>query len=90
MPLYQPEQLNEQGAELGKLSRVFVFATDRDPDIFVDITAVYPAKIAASLAHRSQFPEGEENLEWMKERDKRPGQAIGVLYAEPFKQIEVW
>jgi LmbE family N-acetylglucosaminyl deacetylase len=90
MPLYQPEQLNDQGAELGQLSRVFVFATDRDPDIFVDVTAVYPTKIAASMAHRSQFPEGEENLEWMKERDKRPGQTIGVLYAEPFKQIEVW
>jgi hypothetical protein len=25
-----------------------------------------------------------------KERDKKPGQSIGVLYAEPFKQIAVW
>ena len=90
MPLYHPEQLNEHGAELSKLSRVFVFATDRDPDIFVDVTAVYPTKIAATLAHRSQFPEGEQNLEWMKERDKLPGQTIGVTYAEPFKQIAVW
>ena len=90
MPLYQPQQLNEHGAGLGKLSRVFVFATDRDPDIFVDVTAAYPTKIAASLAHHSQFPQGEENLEWMKERDKLPGQVIGVTYAEPFKQITVW
>lgn len=90
MPLYHPEQLNEAGAELGKLSRVFVFATDREPDIFIDVTGVYPTKIAASLAHTSQFPQGEENLEWMKERDKQPGQTIGVPYAEPFKQITVW
>jgi LmbE family N-acetylglucosaminyl deacetylase len=90
MPLYQPEQLNEHGAELARLAQVFVFATEREPDIFVDITTVYPTKIAASLAHRSQFPQGEEDLEWMKERDKKPGQSIGVLYAEPFKQIAVW
>jgi LmbE family N-acetylglucosaminyl deacetylase len=90
MPLYQPEQLNEQGADLGQLARIFVFATDRDPDIFVDVTAVYPTKIAASLAHPCQFPKGEENLEWMKERDKVPGQTIGVTYAEPFKQLTVW
>jgi LmbE family N-acetylglucosaminyl deacetylase len=90
MPLYQPEQLNERGAELGKLARVFVFATERDPDIFVDVTTVYSTKISASLAHGSQFPQGEADLEWMKERDKQPGQRIGVLYAEPFKQITVW
>jgi LmbE family N-acetylglucosaminyl deacetylase len=90
MPLYQPEQLNERGAELGKLARVFVFATGRDPDIFVDVTTVYSTKISASLAHSSQFPQGEADLEWMKERDKQPGQRIGVLYAEPFKQITVW
>ena len=90
MPLYQPQQLNEQGAELGRLERIFLFATDRDPDVFVDVTVAYPTKIAASLAHHSQFPKGEEDLEWMKERDKLPGQVIGVTYAEPFKQITVW
>ena len=90
MPLYHPEQLNEKGAELGKLSRVFVFATDHEPDIFVDITAVYSTKIAATLAHHCQFPQGEENLDWLKARDKLPGQTIGVTYAEPFKQITVW
>ena len=54
------------------------------------VTAVYPQKIAAALAHKSQFPKGEENLEWMKELDKKPGVKIGVTYAELFKQITVW
>ncbi len=90
MPLYHPNQLNEQGADLGCLERVFVFSTDRDPDVVVDVTAVYPQKIAATLTHKTQFPNGEANLDWLKELDKRPGEKIGVKYAEQFKQIMVW
>ncbi len=90
MPLYQPAQLNEQGAGLGCLERVFVFSTDREPDVVVDVTAVYPQKVAASLAHKSQFPEGETNLDWLKEIDGRIGERIGATYAEQFKQIDVW
>ncbi|WP_420631021.1 PIG-L deacetylase family protein [Candidatus Leptofilum sp.] len=90
MPLYRPEQLNKAGTALGCLKRVFVFSTDRDPDAVVDVTAVYPHKIAATIAHKSQFPDGEANLDWMKELDKKPGEKIGVTYAEQFKQITVW
>lgn len=90
MPLYQPAQLNEAGAELGCLEHVFVFSTDRDPDVVVDVTAVYPQKIAASLAHKTQFPEGEANLDWLKEIDQGIGKRISVTYAEQFKQIQVW
>ena len=90
MPLYRPEQLNEPIADLGKIERVFLFSTDRDPDVFVDVTAVYPTKLAACQAHVSQFPNGEASLEWMKELDKRQGEKINVTYAESFKQINVW
>ncbi len=90
MPLYRPEQLREPGAGLGKLQRVFLFSTDRDPDVAVDITAVYPVKLAACMAHVSQFPKGEESLTWLKEMDGRGGEPIGVEYAEVFKQMNVW
>ena len=90
MPLYRPEQLREPGAGLGKLQRVFLFSTDRDPDVAVDITAVYPVKLAACMAHASQFPKGEESLNWLKEMDGRGGETIGVQYAELFKQMNVW
>jgi hypothetical protein len=33
---------------------------------------------------------GEENLEWMKELDRKKGEVIGAPYAEAFKHIEVW
>jgi LmbE family N-acetylglucosaminyl deacetylase len=90
MPLYRPEQLNEPDTCLGCLKRVFLFATDRNPDIFIDVGDVYPTKLAASMAHQSQFPKGEESLEWMKELDQQRGEVIGETYAESFKQLEVW
>jgi LmbE family N-acetylglucosaminyl deacetylase len=90
MPLYRPEQFNEPGAGPGCLKRIFLFATDRAPDIFIDVGGVYETKLAACQAHLSQFPQGEANLEWMKELDQRRGQVLGVPYAEAFKQMEVW
>ncbi len=90
MPLYRPEQLNEPGTGLGCLKRVFLFATDRDPEIFVDVSGIYDVKLAASLAHQSQFPQGEASLEWMKDLDSRRGETPGWQYVEAFKQLEVW
>jgi LmbE family N-acetylglucosaminyl deacetylase len=90
MPLYRPEQLNEPGAGLGCLQRIFLFSTDRNPDIFVDVSGVYETKLAACMAHHSQFPKGEENLDWMKERDQRNARPLGITYMETFKQMEVW
>jgi LmbE family N-acetylglucosaminyl deacetylase len=90
MPLYRPEQLNEPGACLGCLERVFFFSTDRQPDIYLDVTEIYETKLKASMAHRSQFPKGEESLEWMKNRDHKVGEKIGATYAEVFKRVEVW
>jgi LmbE family N-acetylglucosaminyl deacetylase len=90
MPLYRPEQLNEPGAGLGCLQRIFLFSTDRNPDIFVDVTGVYETKLAACMAHHSQFPKGEENLDWMKERDQQDARPLGITYMEAFKQMEVW
>lgn len=90
MPLYRPEQLNEPDADLGCLQRVFFFSTDRNPDVFIDVTDVYDAKLAACIAHKSQFPDGEENLSWLKEIDQRQGEIIKVKYAETFKSIRVW
>ena len=90
MPLYRPEQLYEPGVCLGCLERVFFFSTTREPDVFVDVGAVYQTKLAACCAHRSQFPEGEADLEWMQELDCQRGQEMNVAYAETFKIIEVW
>jgi LmbE family N-acetylglucosaminyl deacetylase len=90
MPLYHPEQLNEPGSGLGQLQQIFFFATDRDPDVFVDITEIYESKVAACLAHRSQFPRGLEDLKWLRELDSERGKVIGVPLAESFRQVNLW
>jgi len=98
MPLYRPEQLAAPGGEsplgagaaLGRLERVFLFSTDRSPDILVDTSQAQPAKIAACMAHRTQFPKGEENLQWLKEMDAEAGKPIGAAAAEAFKTLRVW
>lgn len=90
MPLYHPAQLRESGAGLGKVERIFLFSTDRAPDIYIDVEAVYPRKVAATLAHQSQFPNGEADVAWMKELDRTAAEAIGGSYAERFKAVRVW
>jgi LmbE family N-acetylglucosaminyl deacetylase len=90
MPLYHPEHLMEAGMDLGRIERVFLFSTDRAPDIYVDISAVQPRKIAACLAHKSQFTQGEEGLDWLRTMDAEIGAAIGVAAGEAFKTLRVW
>ncbi len=90
MPLYRPEQLREPGAGLGALQRVFLFSTDREPDVFVDVGSVYETKLAACLAHRSQFPNGLESLEWLQGMDEERGKTLGVARAESFRRMSVW
>ena len=90
MPLYRPEQLRDPGASLGCIQRVFLFSTARDPDVWVDVSEVYDLKLAACMAHRSQFPNGRESLEWMQRMDEERGEAIGVQRAEAFRRMEVW
>ena len=90
MPLYHPEQLQEPGMELGCLERIFFFSTDRDPNIYVDTTAIHARKIAGCVAHKSQFTKGEEGLDWLREMDGATGAKIGVTVAEAFKTLRVW
>lgn len=89
MFLYQPEQLVD-GVEVGCLERVFLFGTEREPDIFVDVTAVYPTKIQSCLAHKSQFANEKDDLSWLKERDTAHAKDSGVTYVELFKTLNVW
>jgi hypothetical protein len=42
------------------------------------------------MAHASQFPKGEDSLQWLKEMDARGGQRIGAPYAEVFRTMMVW
>jgi LmbE family N-acetylglucosaminyl deacetylase len=90
MPLYHPEHLLEEGAGLGQLAHVYLFSTDRQPNIYVDISAVQPRKLQSCMAYPSQFPKGEEDLQWLKEMDAETGAMIQAGAAEAFKSMRVW
>lgn len=90
MPLYRPEQLREPGAGLGCLKRVFLFSTAREPDVAIDVSPVYETKLAACMAHRSQFLKGLENLDWLQGLDEENGKQAGFNRAETFKRMDVW
>ncbi len=61
-----------------------------NPEIGVDVSAVYPTKLQAYQAHSSQFPKDEEDLEWMKERDSQHSEVAGATYIEVFREMKVW
>lgn len=90
MPLYRPEQLVENQVGLSKLERIYLFSTDREPDIVVDIGAVRARKVDAVLAHKSQFPKGADNLDWLAELDAEAGKPYQLAAAETFKTLRVW
>ena len=90
MPLYYPEQLAEPGMATACVQRVVLFHTDRDPDVVIDVGAVYEQKLAACLAHRSQFRNGLDSLQWLQKMDEEHGKPIGAARAERFRRLTVW
>lgn len=91
MALYHPEHLSGT-VRPSRVEHIFCFATP-EPDVVVPIDAVYEQKVAASLVHESQFPKGEANLEWMRERDRATAQqyaADGTEYAEGFRTLTTY
>ncbi len=87
MPLYRPEQLTNPACKLGCIEQIFVFNTDLEADVLVDIDRVYTTKLASCVAHVSQFPKGEKSLEWMQKWDQRRAENRPMQYAETFRQI---
>jgi LmbE family N-acetylglucosaminyl deacetylase len=89
MELYHPEQLAD--SQVGKVSKVFLFGPAA-ATIHVDITDVYDKKLEAGLAHKSQFPEGEKSLDWMRALDGQAANEAGLAgrLAERFAEIRLW
>ena len=91
MGLYHPEHLSG-GVQLSRVKHIFFFAT-LEPDVIVPVDAVYPQKLAASMIHESQFPKGEESLDWMKTRDRAMAKqhaGEGTEYAEGFRSLTTY
>jgi LmbE family N-acetylglucosaminyl deacetylase len=79
-----PEHLDE-GLETHNVKEVFIWGND-DPNYPVDITDAVETKIQALLRHASQFGEGAEFLNFVRERWKDED----GRYYERFRRIKMW
>lgn len=89
MRLYKPEQLLE--SKVADIKRAFLFGP-ANPGTFVDVTDVYDKKVASAVTHKSQFPEGNKNLDWMRELDSAAAKMAGLegRFVEQFGELRVW
>jgi LmbE family N-acetylglucosaminyl deacetylase len=85
MPLAFVE-LREEGLEPHRVREVLV-ATTMDPDTWIDITDTIGLKIEALRQHASQFPDGWDPSEMIREWATESGGKVGVPYAEAFRRF---
>jgi LmbE family N-acetylglucosaminyl deacetylase len=85
MPLAFVE-LREEGLEPHRVKEIFVAGTT-DPDTWIDISDTIDLKIEALRQHASQFPDGWDPGEMIREWAAESGAEVNVPYAEAFKRI---
>jgi LmbE family N-acetylglucosaminyl deacetylase len=62
---------------------------ERRPSFVLDITAQMDRKIAAVMAYKTQFPDRDKMIEWLRARARTYGMMIGTPYGEGYVQREV-
>ena len=85
MPLVFSEQ-RQEGLQPHKVKVVFI-ASSSDADVWIDITGTLELKIEALRQHASQFPDGWDPSDMLREWAAESGAKAGVPYAEAFKRI---
>jgi len=85
MPLAFVEQQDDD-LEPHRVKEIFV-ASSSEPDTWIDITDTIALKIEALRQHASQFPDGWDPEEMIREWAAESGAKVGVPYAEAFRRI---
>ncbi len=85
MPLVFPE-LRAEGLEPHRVKEVWV-AAGTQPNTWVDISSTLDLKIAALRKHASQFTDGWDPGDMLRQWAAESGKEVGIPYAEVFKRI---
>jgi LmbE family N-acetylglucosaminyl deacetylase len=85
MPLAFVE-LRKEGLEPHRVKEVLVASTF-DPNAWIDISDTIEQKVEALRQHASQFPDGWDPEEMLREWASESGEKVGVPYAEAFRRI---
>lgn len=86
-PLTFVEQIQVEGLLAHTVPEAWLFATEA-PDIWVDIAATLPHKIAARVAHASQHTDPQELERNWHSRAHAIGAPVGLEAAEAFKMVD--
>jgi len=85
MPLVFAE-LREEGLEPHRVKDVLIASTV-EPNTWIDVSDTLDLKIEALHQHASQFPDGWDPGDMIREWAAESGKKGGVPYAEAFRQI---
>jgi LmbE family N-acetylglucosaminyl deacetylase len=85
MPLVFGE-LRQDGLEPHRVKQVFVAST-MEPNTWIDVTETIDLKIEALRQHASQFPDGWDPEEMLREWATENGKEVGIPYAEAFRRF---
>ncbi len=84
-PLYFPEH-RAAGLEPHKTAEIWYFGSE-EPDLVIDITDSFVAKLHALLAHKSQVGDGEQLADRMRERHEELAKDQPFELGEAFKTV---
>jgi LmbE family N-acetylglucosaminyl deacetylase len=87
-PLPFAGQMQEEGLPAYTVPEAWLFAT-KASDLWIDITTTLERKIAARLAHTSEFTDAIAVNRYWRERAARMGKPAGLEAAEAFKQVDL-
>lgn len=89
-PYAFPELLREEALEPWAVEELWV-QDPPEPNHLEDVTDVHDLKVAAVLAHASQFTDPEGAARMLRERDAADGAAHGLpgRYVEPFRRVSL-
>jgi len=85
MPLVFAE-LREEGLEPHQVREVLIAST-MESNTWIDIGGTIELKIEALRQHASQFPDGWDPADWLREWAAESGEKVGIPYAEAFRRI---
>ncbi len=86
-PLYFPEHA-EAGLESHKTAEIWYFGSE-EPDVVIDITDHFDAKIDALKAHASQVGDGDGLADRLRERAEEVAKDEPFALGEAFKSVKM-
>lgn len=85
-PLYFPELLDMEGLEPHTVREIWISGT-LDPNVSIDVTAMWETKIRALLEHKSQIGDPEKLVERIRKRHTSDTNLDAPRYEESFRRI---